>query len=312
MVFEIGKAQVQKVHEMDLNGMTLAQLLPPLDKHVPSAHPDWIPPGTSDDEGHAFLSLHSWLVRHEGKVILIDAGAGNDKPRPEQKVLDGLHNPYLAALAAAGVRPEEVDLVLLTHVHSDHVGWNTRLEDGRWVPTFPNAETVCSAREWAYGVALTDGDEAALARIRDEAALGTRVRNPVSGTFADSMRPLEDGGRLRLIDIDGGEVLPGIRFLPTPGHSIDHASIELASEGQVALFGGDVLHHPIEIYDRDLVTCFCEFPQAVPESRLKVLKHASDRAAVYFSSHFPGSSAGRIVEQDGGFCWRPLSDDGPR
>ena len=101
MSFKIAKAQVQKVHEMDLNGMTLAQLLPPLDRHVPSVHPEWIPPGTSDDEGHAFLSLHSWLVRHEGRVILIDAGAGNDKPRPEQKVLDHLHNPYLAALAAA-------------------------------------------------------------------------------------------------------------------------------------------------------------------------------------------------------------------
>lgn len=308
MIFRIGKSHVQKIPEMDLNSMTLTQLLPSLDYQVARSHPDWIPSGTSDEEGHAFLRLHSWLVRHEGKVILIDTGAGNDKSRPEQKALDRLQNPYLAALATAGVRPSDVDVVLLTHIHSDHVGWNTRHEDEQWVPTFPNAVTVCSAREWRYGAALTDGDDAAVTSIRAEAGLGEPVRNPVAGTFADSMRPLESTGRVRLVSVDETEVMSGIRFLSTPGHSIDHASIELRSDGQVAVFGGDVLHHPVEIYDRQLVSSFCEFPDAVAASRTKILKHVSDRSAVYFSSHFPDSSAGHIVEQSGRFAWRPLAD----
>ena len=306
-MIEIGTTQVQKIHEMDLNSIKLTQLLPALDPHVAKAHPAWIPAGTSDDEGHAILSIHSWLVRHDGKIILIDTGAGNDKSRPEQKVLDHLHNPYLAALNAAGVEPDDIDLILLTHIHSDHVGWNTRLVNGQWVPTFPNAVTVCSAREWAYGVALTDRDETAVARVRSEAGLGQPVRNPVAGTFADSMRPLEFTGHVRLIEIDGTEVIPGIRFLSTPGHSIDNASIELVSDGQVAVFGGDVLHHPVEIYDRELVSCFCEFPDAVPASRLKLLKHAAEHSAVFFSSHFPLSSVGHIVGQNGSYGWRPLS-----
>ncbi len=306
-MFTIGRTQIQKIHEMDLKSMTWSQLLPPLDRNVPTAHPEWVPEGTSDKEGHAFLSIHSWLLHHEGKIILIDAGAGNDKPRPDQKALDHLDNPYLAALAAAGVRPEDVDMVMLTHIHSDHVGWNTRLEGSKWVPTFPNAITVCSAREWHYGAALTDGDQIALKQIRSDAGLGTRVRNPVSGTFSDSMRPLESLGKVRLVEVDGSEIVPGLKFLPSPGHSIDHASIELVSDGHFAIFGGDVIHHPIEIYEPELVTCFCEYPQAVPASRMKILEHTVDRAAVYFSSHFPQRSAGRIFRNGAAFRWQPVS-----
>ena len=311
MIFDVGRTRVRKIHEMDLTSITLAQLLPALRPEVAEAHPECLPRGPAGEKGMAILSLHSWLVHHGGKVILIDAGAGNDKARPEQPVLDRLHNPYLAALETAGVAADDVDVVLLTHIHSDHVGWNTRLEDGRWVPTFPNAVTVCSGREWRYGAALTDGDERAVTAIRAESGLGVPVRNPVPGTFADSMRPLDGTGRVRLIDIDGGEVIPGLRFLPTPGHSIDHASIELVSDGHVAVLGGDVLHQPVEIYDLDAVSCFCEFPAAVPASRTRLLQHVADRGAVLFSSHFPGSSAGHVVEQHGSFGWRPIGGTEP-
>lgn len=204
--------------------------------------------------------------------------------------------------------PGEVDYVLHTHIHSDHVGWNTRLEADEWVPTFPNAITICSAREWRYSAALTDDDEAAVARERSDASLDKPVRNPVSGTFADSMRPLEPTGRLRLIGIDGGEVMPGIRFVSTPGHSIDHASIELKSEGKLAIFGGDILHHPVEVYDTALVSCFCEFPGAVPSARVKILERASEQKATYFSSHFSRSSAGLIERSGAAYAWRFLDD----
>ena len=303
-MFKLGSSTVQKVLEMDLNGMTLQQLMPAVDDQVLKRHPDWLPAGTSDDNGHALLSIHSWLVHHQGRIILIDTGAGNDKARPQQPVLDHLNNPYLERLAAAGLSPADVDVVLHTHIHSDHVGWDTRLEDGGWVPTFPNAEIICSDLEWRYGAALADGDEAGIAAIRREAGLGEPIRIPVSGTFDDSIRPLEGKVTVRRVPIDGAEVLPGIRFVSTPGHSIDHAAIEIVSDGAVALFSGDTFHHPLEIYAPELVSSFCEFPEAARRSRHMFMDRAVETGATVFTAHFPLSSAGRIERHYDGYGWQ--------
>jgi glyoxylase-like metal-dependent hydrolase (beta-lactamase superfamily II) len=127
---------------------------------------------------------------HELRVILIDGGAGNDKERPQQKVLDRLLTEFLARLREAGVEPEEVDFMLLTHIHSDHVGWNTRLENDGWVPTFSNAEVIVSDLEYGYGLVLTGEDVPGISAARARAGLGEPVRLPVSGTFADSIMPL--------------------------------------------------------------------------------------------------------------------------
>lgn len=303
MTHQIGRATIQKIWETDLNGMTFAQLLPELDGNALEVHPNWFPVGTFDGEGHAFMSLHAWLVRHEERLILIDTGAGNDKPRPQQIVLDSLSTDFIARLRHAGVAPEGVDFVLHTHIHSDHVGWDTRLAAGSWLPTFPNAEVIVSNVEYAYGLALTQDDEPEISAARERAGLGQPVRLPVSGTFADSILPLEGRSPVRRITVDGSEVLPGIRFLPTPGHSIDHASIELVSGGETALFSGDVFHHPVEVYDPDLVSVFCEFPEAARRSRRRFLDHAASTDAVVFSSHFPLSSAGRVSRSARGFEW---------
>ena len=303
-MFKLGSTTIEKVVDMDLNGMTLQKLLPALDVKVLDRHPEWLPEGTVDADGHALLSIHSWLVRHQGLTILIDAGAGNDKPRPQQPELDHLSNPFLERLAAAGAWPEEVDVVLHTHIHSDHVGWDTKLEDGRWVPTFPNAEVICSDLEWRYGAALAEGDEKGIAAARREAGLGEPIRIPVGGTFEDSVRPLENKVRVRRVRLDGAEVLPGIRFIPTPGHSIDHASIEIVSDGQVGLFSGDVFHHPVEIYAPELVSSFCEFPDAARRSRQDFMSHAIEREATVFTAHFPLSSSGRFRRNGDGYEWR--------
>ncbi|MDQ2844696.1 MAG: MBL fold metallo-hydrolase [Acidobacteriota bacterium] len=307
-LFTLGATTIQKIHELDLNGFTLAQLLPAVDEHLPQRHPDWLPTGTIEKD-HALLSVHSWLVRHEGKVILIDAGAGNDKARPQQPVLDHLSNPFLDRLADAGITPEMVDYVIHTHIHSDHVGWNTRLADGKWRPTFPNATTICSRLEWDYGAALADGNEKGIAEAREQAGFGDPIRIPVSGTFNDSMRPLLATGRVRLVDVSKKEeLLPGIRFLPTPGHSIDHAAIELIVDGRTAIFGGDVAHHPLELYDSGLVSIFCEFPEAARRSRRALLERAAERTALYFSAHFPLSSAGRVSKKNGDYAWAFLEE----
>lgn len=301
--FSVGRSRVEKVHELDLDGFVATRLLPGLDPQVAERHPEWVPSGTFDAEGHALLSVHTWLVRHEGQVILVDTGAGNDKERPGLKVLDRLHTPYLERLASAGVRPEDVDYVLLTHLHADHVGWNTSLSDGEWVPTFPNATVICSVLEWRYSAALASGDEAVIAAVRREAALGKPVRVPVPGVFEDSMLPMQTTGRLRLVEVNGEEVLPGIRFVGTPGHSIDHAAIELSSQEELAVFGGDVIHHPLEIHDTELVSMFCEFPDAARHSRRRLLERLVQSKAVYFSSHFPLSSAGHVTGSEASYGW---------
>jgi len=307
-LFTVGRATIQKIHEMDLGGFTLTQLLPAMDEHLPERHPDWLPPGTTDGD-KALLSIHSWLVRHEGMTILVDTGAGNDKSRPQQKILDHLKNPFLDRLAVAGVMPDMVDYVLHTHIHSDHVGWNTRLVEEQWKPTFPKAIHICSKLEWDYGAALADGDEQGIATARAKARLGEPVRIPVSGTFDDSMRPLRRTGQTRLVEVNGDEVLPGLRFLSTPGHSIDHAAIELISEGQVAIFGGDVMHHPLELYDIELVSSFCEFPEVARQSRRFLMEQSARNQALYLSAHFPLSSAGRITKDGKGFHWAFADND---
>jgi glyoxylase-like metal-dependent hydrolase (beta-lactamase superfamily II) len=303
MIHQIGDATIHQIWETNLNGMTFTQLLPGLDAEARQVHPEWFPAGTYDNEGYALMSLHAWLVRHEGRTILIDAGAGNDKARPQQKVLDNLSTEFLVRLHEVGVQPGDIDFILLTHIHSDHVGWNTRLANDGWVPTFPNAEVIVSDLEYAYGLALTGDDDAGITAARDRAGLGEPVRLPVSGTFADSILPLAGEIPVRRVRVDGSEVLPGVRLLPTPGHSIDHASIELISGSERALFSGDVLHHPVEVYDPDLVSAFCEFPDASRRSRGWFLDYAASTDSVVFSSHFPHSSMGRILRSPRGFEW---------
>jgi glyoxylase-like metal-dependent hydrolase (beta-lactamase superfamily II) len=302
--FRIGSMSVIKVHELDLNGFAATQLLPGLESSVLAKHLDWIDPRTFDSQtGKVFMSVNTWVVQFECKVILIDTGAGNEKDRPTLKILDHLHNPYLERLAAAGVQPEAVDYILLTHIHADHVGWNTRRQGDRWVPTFPNATVVCSDLEWRYGAALTAGDEEGIANVRTEAGVGLPFRVPVPGVFVDSMMSLEAAERVRRVRVDGGEVLKGIRFLSTPGHSIDHTAISITSQGTEAVFGGDVMHHPFELYEPDLVSMFCEFPEGARRSRRWLACHAAEKNAVYFSSHFPFTSVGRITKTGENFAW---------
>ena len=192
---------------------------------------------------------------------------------------------------------------MLTHIHADHVGWNTRREGKEWVPTFPNATVICSDVEWRYSAALASGDEAAFRSLVNAAGLGYPIRLPVSGVFDDSMLPIEVAGRVRLVAMDGSEVLPGVRFLPTPGHSICHASISISSQGEEAVFGGDLVHHPVEFHNPDLTSMFCEFPDAARASRRKLAAEIADSGAQYFSSHFPGSSVGKILHDGDAFRW---------
>lgn len=233
--------------------------------------------------------------------MLIDAATGNDKERPAAQVLNMLREPFLARLAAAGVDPADVDTVLLNHLHSDHVGWNTMLVDGAWVPTFPNARHIFSRREDAYAAALDRGEEPDPEQVAP--GLGRMRSRPAPGVYTDSVRPVVVAGLTELVEVDGRELAEGVPFLPTPGHSIDHASIRLRSLGEEALFAGDVMHHPMQVYEPELHSCFCEFPEAARRSRSWVLEEAAERGIPLFTTHFAETSVGRVTRDGDGFAW---------
>ena len=173
------------------------------------------------------LQTHLWVVEINDLTLVIDTGIGNGKSRPFSKLFDRLDNPVLSRFEAAGFRREQVDFVLLTHLHVDHVGWNTVWEDGHWAPVFPNATYVFSQQECDYF----------------DTAAGAARRM----VYEDSVLPIIDAGRSRMVPEEGEEILQGIRFVPTPGHSIGHMAITLNSQENTAVFSGDVMHSPLQV-----------------------------------------------------------------
>ena len=291
--YRVGAAEVTRISDLELRDFTPEKLYPGAwTPETLSSHPEWFPPWTMDEERkHLLMSVHSWLIRERGRTTLVDTGAGNDKERPDSKYFDRLSTSYLSNLAAAAVRPEDVDFILTTHVHVDHVGWNTRLEDGVWVPTFPNARYIFSGEEHAF--------------FTDKANLTERNRTSFA-TQKDSVDPIIKAGLADRINIDGAAPIPGFRFEGTPGHSPYHASIIFESEGRTAFFSGDVMHHPIQVHRPDWNAMFDADGEAAKRSRAWALSFAVEREAQVFSSHFPGSSTGYVRAETSGFGWESL------
>jgi len=284
-IYRVGDATVTRVLEQSLPLKTDV-LFADFDPAVIDGHQAWLVGEHVDAMAeHFILNVNTWVVRIDGKVILIDTATGNHKNRRFNALFHQLNTPYLEQLARAGVTPEEVDLVLLTHLHVDHVGWNTRLDNGRWVPTFPNARYVFSSVERQFF------DTAASEKRRI--------------VFEDSVLPVIEAGLAEEIGPQGGEYLPGIRFHPTPGHSVGHMSIEIESAGAHALFSGDVWHHAIQVYRPSWSSVFCADKPRANASRQWVLERAADTGAPVFTPHFSGTSAGKVVrDNNGGFAWR--------
>lgn len=288
-VYQIGDTTITRIDEMRLTAALPSDLYPQWDSEELAPNRYWLTPRDMDaTTGHLIQSVHSWLVRTKHHTILIDTGSGNDKERPRNRIFHHLDNPYLERLAAAGVDPADVDHVLHTHLHVDHCGWNTRLVDGRWVPTFPNARHVFSRAEEDYYASPESHNE---------------VNVPSLGVYEDSVRPIVDAGQAERIANEGGDYLDMFTFHPTPGHSIGHMSIELRSKGESVLFCGDVMHHPFQLVRPDWNSVFCEWHEQARASRRWVLEQASERRLLTFTPHFAGSSAGYVTRDADQFFW---------
>jgi glyoxylase-like metal-dependent hydrolase (beta-lactamase superfamily II) len=291
---QIGALQVQRVEEMLTPGFDPAFLFPKYDPAVLDEHPylaasEFFHAPT----GKLMSSMQSWLLRIGDDIVIIDTGCGNDKFR-ENAAFQRFHKltlPFLDRLADCGVQPDDVTMVINTHLHVDHVGWNTRLVDGRWVPTFRNARYLIGRDE--------------LAHWRDPEG-GPKLHPWGIPVLADSVDPVIDTGLVELIR-DGDTILPGLTVQAVPGHTAGQLAIWVESEGRRGAFTADVFHQPMQIARPDWNSCFCEVPEAAITTRHRLLSEAADADAVLFPSHTGAPHAGRVARDGAGFRFVPLT-----
>ena len=254
----IGDYTITRIEEM-MPMIALNILLPDLTPEFLEGHEDWLAPDHYDPEtGLDPLSIHSWLLRTKHHSILVDACVGNHKPRvsDEQAEFADLETPYLERLRAAGATPEDIDIVMCTHLHVDHVGWNTRLDNGRWVPTFPNAK---------YLFSRTDYD---CWNVDNGAGVDPSVN---AGPFQVSVLPIVEAGQAELIE-DSHEIEDDVVVHPRPGHTPGHVNLHIGTGGSCAIFNGDIMHHPIQAYQPIWSSCFCELHEMARQTRHELLE----------------------------------------
>lgn len=235
--------------------------------------------------GTITISFNTFLIRTPTSTILVDAGIGNDKQRPERPMWHERSEPYLQALEALGVRPDQVDTVISTHLHADHTGWNTRLEQGRWVPTFPRARYLCTIEELDHWQA----------RYRADRSTGART---LFGSFEDSVLPVLESGQLDAVASDSTP-LDRIRFVPAPGHSPGMITLEIETGAQPLHLWSDVAHHPVQFLWNEVISIACTDPALARQSRLDAIERALNGGAIVAATHFAAPVYGRLHRMAG-------------
>jgi glyoxylase-like metal-dependent hydrolase (beta-lactamase superfamily II) len=247
---------------------------------VIAANADWLKPHFVDDEGNMTLNIQCFVVRSQGKTIVIDTCVGN-RPVPGHETMSNLGAQFMVDFKAAGFDPDTVDIVMCTHLHFDHVGWNTILVDGKWVPTFPNARYLFGKLEYEHWDAGNPGS---------------------ANTFGDAVRPVFEAGLATLVAMDH-RLSDEIWFEPTVGHTPGHMSIHLSSRGERAVITGDMMHHPIQISNGGVdwpMSADVDSPQAAKTRRSFRETHA-DQPVLVIGTHFAAPTAGHIKKVDGDF-----------
>jgi glyoxylase-like metal-dependent hydrolase (beta-lactamase superfamily II) len=280
----IGSLDVQRIEESHGPGFAPQMMFPDLPADALERHRHWMVPNYYNTEVNALVSsIHTWLVRTPHHVVLIDTCVGNHKDRPDFPRFNRLDVPWVERLAAAGVAPEQVDFVMCTHLHVDHVGWNTRLQDGRWVPTFPRAKYLFGRREFEH---WTGGHAPAIG----------------GAVMQDSVLPVVEAGLSQLVD-DGFCLDDTLTVEATHGHTAGHAMIRARSGGVTGLFTGDAMHNPIQCCYPDVNSAFCEDPQAARTTRRRILGECAERGHLLLPTHFGVPHFGRVRAEGDAFAF---------
>ncbi len=287
--WQLGPIRITRIAELSGPLFDPKIFFPDYDPAVFETNQHWLYPNHIHDNGNVMASMHSYLIETPHHKILVDSCIGNDKDRQPYRNWHEMQSPYLKNLQTTGVAPEEIDYVMCTHMHVDHVGWNTCLKDGSWVPTFPNAKYVFSEQEYTFFKGEREKKKTEdFEKVTDKA-------------WDDSILPILD-----LAEMTQGEteiIADQLRIIPTPGHTPGSISISLTTNGQEALFTGDVTHHPIQVIKPAWNSAFCELPDQARATRGKVLEHCEQHQSLMMPAHFNVGFVGFVHASDSGFSF---------
>ena len=281
MEWQIGDVKVTRVVELEIPGGTRFLL--------PQASPEavlplkWLAPHFMTEDGKLIMSVHALVVETPSRKIIVDTCIGNDKQR-SIPTWTNLQLPFLADLAKAGYERKQIDTVLCTHLHVDHVGWNTMLVEDKWVPTFPNARYLIARSEYEYW----NGQE------------GEGINMNV---MDDSVRPVFDAGLVDLIDTNH-RVCDEVCLEPTPGHTPGHVSVHITSKGEHALITGDCFHHPCQVAHTEWASTADFDKSASTTTRQALLEKYGNEDVLVIGTHFATPTAGHFRKNEGGYWFR--------
>jgi glyoxylase-like metal-dependent hydrolase (beta-lactamase superfamily II) len=288
--FKVGDITIHRVVEQEAPFFDPLTFFPKLSKDTLEENRAWMTDGGYLDRknGELVLCIQSYLIQTPHHNILIDSCVGNHKPRPHRPFWNMMNSDaFERNLKATGVTVDQIDYVMCTHLHVDHVGWNTKLENGRWVPTFPKAKYVFSDRELAHWTETEGKDPAAAPWI------------------TDSVLPIVAAKREEVVKSDH-TFSDLINLIPTPGHTIDHYSVRVGKPGNDAIITGDMIHSPLQARYPELgMRVDYDSPQA-GQSRRKLFGHICDTSTMLCTAHFPSPSLGRIKRWGDGFKFEPV------
>jgi len=280
----LNRVAIHQVIEQEIPVIDFRKFFPTLTNEIFETNRYWLEPNFLDPAtGKIVLRIQSYVLQTPHHNVLIDTCIGNHKPRPTRPFWHLLDSPnYENNLASIGISPPDIDFVMCTHLHIDHVGWNTRLENGRWVPTFPNAAYIMSERELSYWQTRYQQEPDACPWI------------------GDSVMPVIDAGRSKLVK--SGYVLNDlVQLIPTPGHTIDHFSVKVGKGNEIAIVTGDMLHSPLQALYPDL-GMFVDFDsRQAGETRRQIFEQYCDTNTLFCTAHFPVQSVGHIRRSGGAF-----------
>ena len=279
MKWRVGAVTVTKIVELEVTGGS--RFILPQATYEAVLPISWLQPDFADERGRLKMSIHALVVETPNRRIIVDTCLGNDKENRRIPTWNKLQTSFLADLAAAGYARETIDTVVCTHLHVDHVGWNTILVDGRWIPTFPNARYLIGRVEYAHWT-------------------GQSEREDMTAVLADSVAPIRDAGLVDPVETDH-RICDEITLVPTIGHTPGHVSVRIASAGETALITGDFMHHPCQIARPEWSSTADSDPVAARHTREAMLAGLAGTPTLVIGTHFAGRSAGRIVRDDEAF-----------